>query len=195
MHKDTIAVALPEAGVRGDVREYGKVANTPAAMKALAANLSRVGSVLRFCYEVCFDRETGQPIPAGRLKTYAQALLRLPRAPGVRNSRTAISMIADQHVAGTFGHFGSNTSARSRTAGKSNITLASTKVRTLPTALTRARPVATCLNSNRLSESLGSASSRARLVFRATPCDEFSAAKIDRRRDASFGRLPRRRMR
>ena len=35
-HKDTIAVALAEAGVRGDVREYGKVANTPAAVKALA---------------------------------------------------------------------------------------------------------------------------------------------------------------
>ena len=51
VHKDTIAVALAEAGVRGDVRAYGKVANTPAAMKALAAKLSRVGSVLRFCYE------------------------------------------------------------------------------------------------------------------------------------------------
>ena len=32
VHKDTIAVALAEAGVRGDVREYGKVANTPAAV-------------------------------------------------------------------------------------------------------------------------------------------------------------------
>ena len=31
VHKDTIAVALAEAGVRGDVREYGKIANTPAA--------------------------------------------------------------------------------------------------------------------------------------------------------------------
>jgi hypothetical protein len=51
VHKDTIAVALAEAGVRGDVREYGKIANTPAAVKALAAKLSRVGSALRFCYE------------------------------------------------------------------------------------------------------------------------------------------------
>ena len=47
VHKDTIAVALAEAGVRGDVREYGKVANTPAAVKALAAKLSRTGSELR----------------------------------------------------------------------------------------------------------------------------------------------------
>ena len=44
-------MALAEAGVRGDVREYGKIANTPAAVKALAAKLSRVGSALRFCYE------------------------------------------------------------------------------------------------------------------------------------------------
>ena len=51
VHKDTIAVAVAEAGVRGDVREYGKVANTPAAVKALAMKLSRVGNALRFCYE------------------------------------------------------------------------------------------------------------------------------------------------
>ena len=28
VHKDTIAVALAEAGVRGDLREYGKIPNT-----------------------------------------------------------------------------------------------------------------------------------------------------------------------
>src|SRR5271169_1247654 len=51
VHKDTIAVALAEAGVRGDVREYGKVANTPTALKALARKLERPGNALRFCYE------------------------------------------------------------------------------------------------------------------------------------------------
>ena len=51
VHKETIAVALAEAGKRSEVREYGKIANTPAAVKALAAKLSRVGSALRFCYE------------------------------------------------------------------------------------------------------------------------------------------------
>src|ERR1700691_5987486 len=51
VHKDTIAVALAEAGGRSDVREYGKIANTPAAVKALATKLSRGGSALRFCYE------------------------------------------------------------------------------------------------------------------------------------------------
>jgi hypothetical protein len=31
VHKDTIAVALAEAGAHKDVREYGKVANTATA--------------------------------------------------------------------------------------------------------------------------------------------------------------------
>ena len=43
VHKDTIAVALAEAGKRGEVREHGKVANTPAALKTLAAKLARDG--------------------------------------------------------------------------------------------------------------------------------------------------------
>jgi len=51
VHKETIAVALAEVGLRGDVREYGKIANTPAAVKALVAKLTRNGHELRFCYE------------------------------------------------------------------------------------------------------------------------------------------------
>ena len=51
VHKDTVAVALAEAGVRSNVREYGEIANTPAAAQALATKLSRVGNALRFCYE------------------------------------------------------------------------------------------------------------------------------------------------
>jgi transposase len=48
VHKETIAVALAEAGRRDDVREYGKIANKPTALNALAAKLSRAGSELRF---------------------------------------------------------------------------------------------------------------------------------------------------
>lgn len=44
VHKDTIAVALAEAGKRGDVRQYGQIANTPAALKGAAARLARSGS-------------------------------------------------------------------------------------------------------------------------------------------------------
>ena len=42
VHKETIAVALAEAGVRGDVREYGKAPRTRRGLlKALATKLSR----------------------------------------------------------------------------------------------------------------------------------------------------------
>src|SRR5271166_1013596 len=51
VHKDTIAVALAETGLRGEVREHGKIPNTPAALKALSAKLARTGRHLRFCYE------------------------------------------------------------------------------------------------------------------------------------------------
>src|SRR5713226_9681267 len=51
VHKDTIAVALAEAGKRGEVREHGKIANTRSALKTLVAKLGRAGSELRFCYE------------------------------------------------------------------------------------------------------------------------------------------------
>ena len=51
VHKDTIAIALAEAGKRGEVREYGKIANTSAALQALATKLARGGQDLRFCYE------------------------------------------------------------------------------------------------------------------------------------------------
>jgi transposase len=51
VHKDTIAVAFAEAGKRGEVREHGKVLNTPAAVKTLATKLARDECSLRFCYE------------------------------------------------------------------------------------------------------------------------------------------------
>ena len=51
VHKDTIAVALAEAGLRGEVREHGKIPNTPAALKALTVKLATARRELRFCYE------------------------------------------------------------------------------------------------------------------------------------------------
>ena len=48
VHKDTIAVALAEGR---EVRNHGKIANTPGALKTLCAKLVRDGGKLRFCYE------------------------------------------------------------------------------------------------------------------------------------------------
>ena len=103
VHKDTIAVALAEAGVRGDVREYGKIADTPAAVKALAAKLSRVGSALRFCYEAgpCgYGVQRQLTLAAHDCVVVAPSLI--PRKPGDRiktDRRDAISL-AELHRAG-----------------------------------------------------------------------------------------------
>ena len=48
-HKDEIAVA--DGGRRGEVREYGRIANTPAALRRLVHKLGQEGGQLRFCYE------------------------------------------------------------------------------------------------------------------------------------------------
>lgn len=49
-HKDTIAVAIAEAG-GGKPRYYGEIANTPAAIARLVKTLTPDGEVLSFCYE------------------------------------------------------------------------------------------------------------------------------------------------
>jgi transposase len=51
VHKEGIAVAVAEGGIRSEVREYGRIANTPAALDRLARKLGQEGVKLRFCYE------------------------------------------------------------------------------------------------------------------------------------------------
>ena len=54
VHKDSIVVSLADAGLRGsrgEVREYGKIVNTAAAIERLARKLAAKGNELRFCYE------------------------------------------------------------------------------------------------------------------------------------------------
>jgi hypothetical protein len=43
VHKDTIAVALAQAGKREEARMHGGIANIPAAVKTLSAKLARGG--------------------------------------------------------------------------------------------------------------------------------------------------------
>ncbi len=40
VHKDTIVVALAEAGLRGGVRQHGTIPNTPSALKAVTVKLA-----------------------------------------------------------------------------------------------------------------------------------------------------------
>jgi len=48
VHKDTIALALAGEGKRGELREHSKIANTPAALRTLAAKLARDECSLHF---------------------------------------------------------------------------------------------------------------------------------------------------
>jgi len=50
VHKDSIVVAVAAGGLRGEVREYGRIANTSAALDRLLRTLGD-GMKLRFCYE------------------------------------------------------------------------------------------------------------------------------------------------
>jgi transposase len=51
VHKEGIVAAAAEGGERGEVREYGRIANTPAALDRLVRKLGHDGVRLRFCYE------------------------------------------------------------------------------------------------------------------------------------------------
>ena len=51
VHKEGIVVAVAEGGLRGEVREYGRIANTAAALDRLMRKLGSTGVRLRFCYE------------------------------------------------------------------------------------------------------------------------------------------------
>src|SRR6516165_10179248 len=51
VHKHGIVVAIAEGGLRSEVRDYGRIANTPAALQRLVRKLGHHGAKLRFCYE------------------------------------------------------------------------------------------------------------------------------------------------
>src|ERR1700680_1062013 len=51
VHKDSIVVAVAAGGLRGEVREYGRIANTSVALTRLLGKLGGDGVRLRFCYE------------------------------------------------------------------------------------------------------------------------------------------------
>lgn len=103
VHKETIAVALAEGSMRGEVREYGQISNTPAALTRLSIKLSRPGSVLRFCYEAgpCGYGIQRQMAAAGHDCVVVAPSL-IPRKPGDRiktDRRDAINL-AGLHRAG-----------------------------------------------------------------------------------------------
>ena len=103
VHKATIAVALAEAGKRGEVREHGAIANTPAALKTLVAKLARTGAELRCCYEAgrCGYGIQRQLTAAGHECVVVAPSL-IPRKPGdrIKTDRRDAIILAKLHRAG-----------------------------------------------------------------------------------------------
>jgi transposase len=103
VHKDTIVIAVAEAGKRNEVREYGKIANTPAALKTLSARLVRNAGELRFCYEAgpCGYGIQRQLTAAG-YECVVVAPSLIPRRPGdrIKTDRRDAIHLARLHRAG-----------------------------------------------------------------------------------------------
>jgi transposase len=103
VHKDMIAVAIAETGRLGEVREYGKIANTPTALKGLVSRLTRSGATLQFCYEAgpCGYRIQRQLTAAGHGCVVVAPSL-IPRKPGdrIKTDRRDATNLAKLHRAG-----------------------------------------------------------------------------------------------
>jgi transposase len=85
VHKDTIAVAVADEGLKGEVRFYGTIPNTPEAIRRLVNRLSGPGAALSFCYEA---GPCGYGIYRQLTKLGAECLViapsMMPRRPGER---------------------------------------------------------------------------------------------------------------
>src|ERR1700693_1925849 len=102
VHKEGIVVAVAAGGVRGEVREYGRIANTPTALDRLLRKLGGDGVSLRFCYE-------GGPRGYGiqrQVSAHGQdcvvvAPSLIPKRPGARikTDRRDAAMLAKLHRA------------------------------------------------------------------------------------------------
>lgn len=103
VHKETIAVALADGGARGDVRAFGQIANTPAALARMLSKLSQSERTLKFCYEAgpCGYGIQRQLSAAGHdCMVVAPSLI--PRKPGdrIKTDRRDAGNLARLHRAG-----------------------------------------------------------------------------------------------
>ena len=103
VHKDTIVVAVADGGLRGEVREYGRIANTAAALDRLARKLGGDGVMLRFCYEAgpCGYGIQRQLSARGHECVVVAPSL-IPKRPGdrVKTDRRDAASLARLHRAG-----------------------------------------------------------------------------------------------
>jgi transposase len=103
VHKDGIVVAVAEGRLRGEVREYGRIANTPAALRRLVGKLGQEGVELRFCYEAgpCGYGIQRQLSAAGHgCVVVAPSLIRKRPGDRIKTDRRDACSLAKLHRAG-----------------------------------------------------------------------------------------------
>lgn len=102
VHKEDVVVAVAEGGLRGAVRDYGRISNTPAALTRLVGKLGRDGVTLRFCYEAgpCGYGIQRQLSAAGHDCVVVAPSL-IPKRPGdrVKTDRRDAASLAKLHRA------------------------------------------------------------------------------------------------
>jgi len=103
VHKETIAVALADGGGRGDVRAFGQIVNTPAALSRLLTKLVQPGRALKFCYEAgpCgYGIQRQLSIAGHDCVVVAPSLI--PKKPGdrIKTDRRDANNLARLHRAG-----------------------------------------------------------------------------------------------
>lgn len=103
VHKEGIVVAVAPGGLRGEVREYGRIANTAAALDRLLRKLGGDGVRLRFCYEAgpC-GYGIQRQITASGHECVVVAPSLIPRRAGdrVKTDRRDAASLAKLHRAG-----------------------------------------------------------------------------------------------
>jgi transposase len=103
VHKDGIVVAIADSGLRGEVRDYGRTANTAAALERLVRKLGGDGTTLRFCYEAgpC-GYGIQRQLSGHRHECVVVAPSLIPKRPGdrVKTDRRDAASLARLHRAG-----------------------------------------------------------------------------------------------
>src|SRR5271165_1863688 len=103
VHKDGIVVAIADGGLRGEVREYGRITNTAAALDRLARKLGGDGVTLRFCYEAgpC-GYGIQRHLSASKHECIVVAPSLIPKRPGdrVKTDRRDAAGLAKLHRSG-----------------------------------------------------------------------------------------------
>jgi transposase len=103
VHKEKIAVAIAEEGRTGEVRSYGSIDNTPAAIARLLTKLGKQECRLSFCYEAggCGYGVYRQIVASGHhCDVVAPSRIPRPTSDRIKTDRRDAIMLAKLHRSG-----------------------------------------------------------------------------------------------